>query len=106
LLKESRNISRKAPVILLTGISDYRLDVEAMQLGAADFLVKDQITPALLERSIRYAIARTRLLDDLARREAELRTSELRFRSVVQSAGDAIILTDESGNIIFWNEAA
>src|SRR5437879_1771611 len=47
LLNEARG-SSDAPVILLTGVSDYRLDVEAMQLGAADFLVKDQLTPALL----------------------------------------------------------
>src|SRR6185369_11746691 len=40
LLKESRDIGCKAPVIFLTGVSDYRLDVEAMELGAADFLIK------------------------------------------------------------------
>ena len=34
LLKESRDIGCKAPVILLTGIGDYRLDIEAMELGA------------------------------------------------------------------------
>src|SRR5262245_3472612 len=57
LLKESQHVGCKAPVIILTGVSDYRLDLEAMELGAADFLVKDKITPDLLERSIRYAIA-------------------------------------------------
>src|SRR5206468_11880302 len=62
LLRESREGSYSPPVILLTGVSDYRLDVEAMHLGAADFLVKDQLTPALLERSIRYAIAQARSL--------------------------------------------
>jgi PAS domain S-box-containing protein len=106
LLKESRKTFHNAPVILLTGVADYRLDIEAMQLGAADFLVKDQITPALLERSIRYAIAQTRNLEELRRQQDELRSSELRFRSVVQSAADAIVLTDESGKIIFWNQGA
>ena len=106
LLKESRKTSHNAPVILLTGIADYQLDVEAMQLGAADFLVKDQITPALLERSIRYAIAEARNVEELRRHQDELRASELRFRSVVQSAADAIILTDEQAKIIFWNKGA
>src|ERR1041385_1554728 len=105
LLKESRNF-HNAPVILLTGVSDYRLDIEAMQLGAADFLVKDQLTPALLERSIRYAIAQSKTLNELSRQRDELRASELRFRSVVQSAGEAIILAGEDGNIIFWNRGA
>jgi protein-histidine pros-kinase len=106
LLKESRDIGCSAPVILLTGVSDYRLDVEAMNLGASDFLVKDQITPALLEHAIRYAIAQGRALDELQRRQNELRASELRFRSVVQSAPDAIILADETAKIISWNTGA
>jgi PAS domain S-box-containing protein len=106
LLKESSQSTHKAPVILLTGVSDHRLDVEAMQLGAADFLVKDQLTPALLERSIRYAIREQQNLDELRRRQDEMRASELRFRSVVQSAADAIILADESGTINFWNRGA
>jgi PAS domain S-box-containing protein len=106
LLKESSDIGCTAPVILLTGISDYRLDIEAMELGAADFLVKDKITPELLERSIRYAIAQSRAMLELRRRQDDLRASELRFRSVVQSAGDAIILADETGKIVFWNKGA
>src|SRR5215471_17015110 len=106
LLKESCDIGCTAPVILLTGISDYRLDVEAMELGAADFLVKDKITPELLERSIRYAMAQSQAMLELRRRQDDLQASELRFRSVVQSAGDAIILADETGKIVFWNKGA
>src|SRR5437667_5330124 len=106
LLRETRAVSYQFPVILLTGVSDYRLDVEAMQLGAADFLVKDQLTPALLERSIRYAVMQGRTLNELRLQKDELRASELRFRSVVQSASDAIILADDSAKIIFWNKGA
>jgi len=106
LLKESQETSRKAPVILLTGVSDHRLDVEAMELGAADFLVKDQLTAPLLERSIRYAIAQSHSIEELNRQHDEMRASELRFRSVVQSAADAIVLADDSGRIISWNKGA
>jgi PAS domain S-box-containing protein len=38
--------------------------------------------------------------------EEALRASELRFRSLVQSAGDAIILADSQGRIILWNRGA
>jgi PAS domain S-box-containing protein len=106
LLRESRDIGCKAPVILLTGIGDHRLDVEAMELGAADFLLKDKITPELLERSIRYSIAQAESLDELQRQRDELHASELQFRSVVQSASDAIILANESGSIVGWNKGA
>jgi PAS domain S-box-containing protein len=40
------------------------------------------------------------------RTEAALRESEMRFRSVAQSANDAIIAADSCGNIIFWNQGA
>jgi protein-histidine pros-kinase len=106
LLKESRSIGCNAPIILLTGISDRKLDLEAMEYGAADFLLKDKLTPDLLERSIRYAIAQAHAMDELRRNRDELRASELRFRAVVQSAGDAIIISDESANVRFWNSGA
>jgi protein-histidine pros-kinase len=80
--------------------------MEAMNRGAADYLIKDEITPALLERSIRYAIAQARHLDELRRQKDELRTSELRFRAVVQSANDGIIITDGEARIILWNSGA
>ncbi|MFH1259278.1 MAG: response regulator [Elusimicrobiota bacterium] len=46
----------KAPFIMLTGQGDRKTDVKAMQMGAADYLSKDKIDAALLDRSVRYAI--------------------------------------------------
>jgi diguanylate cyclase (GGDEF)-like protein len=43
---------------MLTGQGSYDIDLAAMQLGAADYLDKNQLTLPLLERSIRYAIER------------------------------------------------
>jgi len=48
------------PVILLTGSGQHQIDLEAMQAGAADYLVKVQLQSHSLERSIRYAIQRKR----------------------------------------------
>lgn len=56
LLKESVSLNLPCPIILLTGQGDFDLDVQAMQMGAADYLVKDQLTAPLLERSIRYSM--------------------------------------------------
>jgi len=41
-------------VILMTGEGDRGVDVTATQAGAADYLIKGELTAALLERSIRY----------------------------------------------------
>jgi PAS domain S-box-containing protein len=45
-------------------------------------------------------------MNELAELREILRESEMRFRSVVQSAIDAIILADCDGNIISWNKGA
>jgi PAS domain S-box-containing protein len=73
----------KSPIILLTGQGNYDLDLNAMQLGAMDYLLKSEINASLLERSIRYAIERKRIEDALIRTQDELemrvteRTKEL-----------------------------
>lgn len=53
------------PLIFLTGQRDYEIDSEAIRLGAADYLVKGQTTPDLLERSILHAIERKRAESEL-----------------------------------------
>ena len=45
------------PVIVLTGQDDQTVDLEAMRIGASDYLVKGQIDSTMLDRSIRYAIS-------------------------------------------------
>jgi len=55
-----RNMHRSGcmvPMILLTGHNSEKVDYQATEFGATDYLVKDQITPILLNRSIRFAIA-------------------------------------------------
>ena len=47
----------EAPLILLTGQDDPRVDERAMRAGATDYLLKEGLGSALLERTLRYAIA-------------------------------------------------
>jgi diguanylate cyclase (GGDEF)-like protein len=78
MLREPVAKDCSSPIIMLTGLEDHSIDLAAMHLGAADYLVKDQVTLPLLERSIRYAIER---------REAERHLQEVveqRTRDLVQ----------------------
>jgi diguanylate cyclase (GGDEF)-like protein len=68
LLEKAIHNGCKAPIIMLTGQGNYQVDVAAMQAGAADYLVKGNIDSQLLERSIRYAVERTHLINILNER--------------------------------------
>ena len=63
------------PIILMTGQGDQEIDLEAMRSGAADYLVKGEISAASLERSIRYAVQHRRMEEERVRlvREQEAR---------------------------------
>jgi diguanylate cyclase (GGDEF)-like protein/PAS domain S-box-containing protein len=74
---------RHSPVIMLTGLSDRDVDVKAAELGIADYLVKSEIDPGTLERSIRYAISQQRALRALAE-------SEERYALAMAGANDGL----------------
>ncbi len=62
LLWSALDMGCKTPIIMLTAHGDHEIDVEAMQIGAADYLSKRKTDSDLLERSIRYSIDRTKTL--------------------------------------------
>jgi signal transduction histidine kinase len=76
LLEEAHGRGCSGPVILLTGQGQSRTDLDALDAGADDYLEKAGLTPALLERSIRYAIAQHSAAAELERKVQE-RTEEL-----------------------------
>lgn len=76
LLKEVKAIGCTAPLIMLTGLFDRDTDVQAMNAGASDYLVKNNLSSDLLERSIRYA---------LANKKSELQQQELHRQLLLAS---------------------
>lgn len=82
------------PIIVLTGLADEKLALQAIQSGAQDYLVKGQTNSALLSRAIRYAIERQRT-------QIALQTSERRFRSLIENSNDVIALHAPDGTILY-----
>lgn len=58
------------------------------------------------EGNVSQIIEYTLDITERKRMEEALRESEIKFRSATQFANDAIISSDEGGNIVFWNNAA
>jgi signal transduction histidine kinase len=67
------------PVVVLTGLTDDETALRAIQQGAQDYLLKDHLDGAVLERSIRYALERHRQERILERQNERLE----RFASIV-----------------------
>lgn len=86
------------PVVVLTGLADNRHAMEAINVGAQDYLEKNLITTDVLVRSIRYSIQRKQ-----SRMEIEER--EEKFRSVFEESAIANSLYDSSGILIESNQA-
>jgi diguanylate cyclase (GGDEF)-like protein len=72
LLREARRLNLDTPTIMMTVADSDEVDIAALEAGAVDFVLKAELTPRLLERSVRYAIklgASLRQLRELALRD-------------------------------------
>jgi putative two-component system response regulator len=85
LARELITDRHKMPVILLTGVSDAEIDHKAASIGAADYLVKGEISAAILDRAIRYAI----------QSHATLRALQDAHRTTVRALAAALELRDD-----------
>jgi signal transduction histidine kinase len=91
LLTDAKAKGMRCPAILLTGYGDHDVDLQAMKAGAADYLEKSLLSPALLERSIRYAMANARTtmaLQNLSQRILSAQEDERKH--VAQELHDSI----------------
>jgi PAS domain S-box-containing protein len=90
LLKEAIAAGIEEPIILLTGKGNQKVDIEAMRVGAMDYLIKGELTEEKLERSIRYALERGATMK-------ALRVNERKYRSMFERSKDMVFIADERG---------
>lgn len=93
LLRQVLNEDCALPIIMLTGLGSRTVDRTAMRHGAADYLVKTEITPTLLERSIRYSLERHRF----TQQQRELAAENARL---YQQAQQALEIREEIHRIV------
>ncbi len=66
------NYQPTIPIVILSGLEDESLAIEAVQAGAQDYLVKGQVESDGLVRAIHYAIERDKILQLLNEKEKQL----------------------------------
>lgn len=96
------------PTIVLTAHNEKTLALEAIEQGAQDFLLKENLSSDGLERAVRYALQRTKLINQLqeAREHAE-RERELRLiKQSVTAEDQAVPPVMQENSEMFKNFAA
>ena len=69
------------PIIVLSGLNDTTVALNAVHQGAQDYLIKGEVDGQLLARAMRYAIERKRMSEQLHRYAAELREKNAQLES-------------------------
>lgn len=71
-LQELRNNGYQRPIIMLTGKGDERVAAHAMRNGSDDYMVKEDLTPAMVTVTLEHVLARFHNDQKRAQHEAEL----------------------------------
>ncbi len=61
----ARTEAHGVPIVVLTGLADETVAATTIHAGAQDYLIKGEVSGPLIARSIRYAIERHRVLEEL-----------------------------------------
>lgn len=89
-----------AAIIVLTGYSNKNFGVKTLSLGVSDYLLKDELVPSQLYKSIVYSIERKRVND-------ELKSSEEKYRTLFHSSPIPMwVFNPEDYSFLDVNQAA
>jgi PAS domain S-box-containing protein len=95
----ARSRAPNEPIVVISGLDDERVALEAVRSGAQDYLVKGRIEGQLLARVLRYAIERKRA-------EEALRAREAYYRTILDNIGDAVLIATRDGRYLDCNPRA
>lgn len=100
LIKKILTLSNLTPVIILTGFADLSFSIKSLSLGVSDYLIKDELSSALLQKSILHAIERNAS-------SRKIKDSEKNYRDLFQLSPEPMLLYSfEDYRFIDVNEAA
>jgi PAS domain S-box-containing protein len=96
-------IFQKTPgttVIVLTGYRSFQLAIDAIRAGAYDYIIKP-CDYHMLKTKIDNAITAMKIMEEEKRTEKALKTSEERYRIVIENIHDLLLLFDKDKNCLY-----
>jgi len=100
-LGEVRKRDLDIPFILVSSSAGEEQAVEAIRLGAADYLLKDRLTR--LPQAIARALEEKQSRDKRRALRIELAQKEAQYREIVEGTDDLITRVDRKGKFLFVN---
>lgn len=91
-----RTAAPQLPIVVLTGLEREEVAYEALEKGAQDYLVKGKFDVPVLTRTLRYAVQRKRL-------EEQLKSSISLLQATLESTADGILVVDRLGQARNYN---
>ncbi|HLO81312.1 MAG TPA: ATP-binding protein [Chitinophagaceae bacterium] len=98
LLVKAIACNTDSPMILLTGKGNRDIALQALDSGAADYLIKSELNTEKLERCIRYSLEKAMALK-------QLRDNEQKFRTIFEQTRDAIFIANQDLQLQGANKA-
>lgn len=80
-------LHKEVPVIVLTGNDDLEFSIRSISYGVSDYLIKDQLNPEILYKSIIFSIERKKI-------NSKLKESEDRFERLFRESPEAMMVYD------------
>ncbi|MBK9424745.1 MAG: response regulator [Bacteroidetes bacterium] len=101
-LKNHRSELNGAPVIIVTSHGDEKLAVEAMRLGACDYIPKNLVTPEGISQSIRYALRINAAQQNTSKAERALQESERKLETVIAKSPIILFAINKEGQFTMF----
>ncbi|HZR46652.1 MAG TPA: diguanylate cyclase, partial [Candidatus Manganitrophaceae bacterium] len=104
-LKGVRSAAPRLPIVVLSYHQDEALALQAVQMGAQDYLVKGEGNGDSLVRTIRYALERKQAEERLRENQEALRENHHLLRAVIDGTTDSVYVKDLQGRYLMMNSA-
>ncbi|SFR32355.1 bacterio-opsin activator domain-containing protein [Halogeometricum limi] len=93
-LRTVRERTSATPIVVITGLSDRKTGMDALEQGAEEYLAKGEVNPDLLVRSLYHAIER----------KAHERERE-QYRTLIETVSDGVYAVDDDSRFTLVNDA-
>lgn len=90
-------------IVMITGVHDERVAVEAMKSGATDYIPKTDNIGDFLQHAVISAVEKFRMARQIEQQRAELEANERQYRALMEAIPQLVWITDAAGAIHYAN---